>query len=166
MAYNPDALYGQPVGAPAKLPTASLPSMNEPGQAPRREKVSAALKKLLQLAASIPSSYNDHNLGHFGIAATDDEYETKSNNRPHVPPANPGTGPTLPASTTQEQRDRLWLPSMIPVPKTSSADAAISAAQELIHALQHPHPASVLAPLREEEHKAALEKLSTDPHTA
>ena len=69
MAYNPDALYGQPVGAPAKLPTASLPSMNEPGQAPRREKVAAALKKLLQLAASIPSSYNDHNLGHFGIAA-------------------------------------------------------------------------------------------------
>ena len=108
MAYNPDALYGQPVGAPAKLPSASLPLMNEPGQAPRREKVSAALKKLLQLTASIPSSYNDHNLGHFGIAATADEYTAKSTNRPHVPPANPGTGPTLPASTTQEQRDRLY----------------------------------------------------------
>ena len=53
----------------------------------------------------------------------------------------------------------VWLPSMMPVPKTSSADAAVAAAQELIFALTNPHPASALAPLRD-EHKAALETLS------
>ena len=49
---------------------------------------------------------------------------------------------------------------MMPVPKTSSTDAAVAAAQDLIFALQNPHPASALAPLRD-EHKAALETLST-----
>ena len=53
----------------------------------------------------------------------------------------------------------VWLPKMVPVPKTSSADAAVTAALDLIHALQHPHPASPLAPLRD-EHRQAIEKLS------
>ena len=53
----------------------------------------------------------------------------------------------------------VWLPKMIPVPKTSSADAAVAAAHDLIHALQNPHPASPLAPLRE-EHRHALETLA------
>ena len=53
----------------------------------------------------------------------------------------------------------VWLPKMIPVPKTSSADAAIVAAHELLHALQNPHPAAPLAPLRD-EHRQALEELS------
>ena len=53
----------------------------------------------------------------------------------------------------------VWLPKMIPAPKTSSADAAMVAAHELLHALQNPHPAAPLAPLRD-EHRQALEKLS------
>ena len=53
----------------------------------------------------------------------------------------------------------VWLPKLIPVPKTSSADAAVVAARDLTHALQNPHPASPLAPLRE-EHRQALESLA------
>ena len=93
MAYNPDALYSQPVGAPSTLPTVALTRMNEPGHAPQRDRCAAALQQLLQHLAGIPAGYNDHNLGHYGIAASNAEYLAKSNQRPHVPPANPGPGP-------------------------------------------------------------------------
>ena len=106
MAYNPDALYSQPVGAPSTLPTVALTRMNEPGHAPQRDRCAAALQQLLQHLAGIPAGYNDHNLGHYGIAASNAEYLAKSNQRPHVPPANPGPGPTLLANETTDQRDR------------------------------------------------------------
>jgi len=105
VAYNPDALYSNPVGAQSALPTIALTRMNEPGQAPQRDRCAQALLQLRQHLASIPYGGDNHNLGHFGIAATDTEYLIQSNQRPHVPPVNPGTGPTLNAtdrSATQE----------------------------------------------------------------
>ena len=60
-----------------------------------------------QAAASIPAGCNDHNLGHLGLVVSDAECTTKSNGRPHVPPANPGPSPTIPAvANSLDQRDR------------------------------------------------------------
>jgi hypothetical protein len=39
-----------------------------------------------------------------------------------------------------------WFPTHVPMPHTNSADAATHAARDLIHALQHPAPASPFAP--------------------
>ena len=56
------------------------------------------------------------------------------------------------------------------MPTASSTDAAISAANDLVKALQNPHPASALSPLADNEH-AALQQLAeifrnrTDPST-
>ena len=47
MAYNPDAIYGQPLGAQAALPTVSLTRMNEPNQAPQRDRCSKAIQGCL-----------------------------------------------------------------------------------------------------------------------
>ena len=54
----------------------------------------------------------------------------------------------------------LWFPTQVPLPRTSSADAATAAAQDLIHALKHPHAASPLSPLAD-EHQSALRQLAT-----
>ena len=56
----------------------------------------------------------------------------------------------------------VWLPKVTPVPKTSSADAAIVAAHELLHALQNPHPAAPLAPLRDEHRLKLFRKALRD----
>ena len=48
----------------------------------------------------------EHNLGHLGLVVSDAEHTTKSNGRPHVPPANPGPSPTIPAVANLDQRDR------------------------------------------------------------
>ena len=103
---NPDAVFGQPLGAAPILPTKLITRMNDPGQPPQRERVAKALKELQQAAASIPAGCNDHNLGHLGLVVSDAEYTTKSNGRPHVPPANPGPSPTIPAVANLDQRDR------------------------------------------------------------
>jgi hypothetical protein len=52
-----------------------------------------------------------------------------------------------------------WFPTRVPLPRTSSADAATTAAQDLIYALQNPHPASPLSPLND-EHQIALRLLA------
>ena len=63
-----------------------------------------------------------------------------------------------------------WFPSETKMPSASSTDAAIAAANDLITALQNPHPASALSPLADNEH-AALQQLAeifrnrTDPST-
>ena len=105
---NPDAVFGQPLGAAPILPTKLITRMNDPGQPPQRERVAKALKELQQAAAaSIPAGCNDdHNLGHLGLVVSDAEYTTKSNGRPHVPPANPGPSPTIPAVANLDQGDR------------------------------------------------------------
>jgi hypothetical protein len=41
----------------------------------------------------------------------------------------------------------LWFPTQVPLPRTSSTDAATSATQDLIHALDDPHTASPLSPI-------------------
>ena len=53
----------------------------------------------------------------------------------------------------------VWQPTQVQLPKTSSADAATQAAQELIHALQNPHLVSPLAPISN-EHQHALQQLA------
>lgn len=53
----------------------------------------------------------------------------------------------------------VWFPTRVPMPRTSSADAAIKAAQDLIYQLQNPSPASPLSPMAE-EHEAALHQLA------
>ena len=103
---NPDAVFGQPLGTAPILPTKLITRMNDPGQPPQRERVAKALKELQQAAASIPAGHNDHNLGHLGLVVSDAECTTKSNGRPHVPPANPGPSPTTPAVANLDQRDR------------------------------------------------------------
>ena len=103
---NPDAIFGQPLGAAPALPTKALTRMNEPGRPPQRERVAKALKELQQIAASIPAGYNNHNLGHLGLVVSDTEYIAKSNGPPHVPPANPGPSPNIPAVANADQRDR------------------------------------------------------------
>ena len=56
----------------------------------------------------------------------------------------------IPATRSERVANTIvWLAQHISVPKTSSADAAISAAQELIYALQNPHPVSALSPLQD-----------------
>ena len=62
--------------------------------------------ELQQAAASTPAGCNDHNLGHLGLVVSDAEHTTKSNGRPHEPPANPGPSPTTPAVANLDQRDR------------------------------------------------------------
>ena len=63
-----------------------------------------------------------------------------------------------------------WFPTTVKMPTASSTDAAITAANDLITALQNPHPASALSPLDNNEH-AALQQLAeifrnrTDPET-
>ena len=104
---NPDAVFGQPLGAAPILPTKLITRVNDPGQPPQRERVAKALKELQQAAASIPAGCNDHDLGHLGLVVSDAECTTKSNGRPHVPPANPGPSPTIPAvANLDQQRDR------------------------------------------------------------
>jgi hypothetical protein len=53
-----------------------------------------------------------------------------------------------------------WFSSQVPLPRTSSADAATAAAHDLIFALQNPHAASPLSPITD-EHQAALHQLAT-----
>jgi hypothetical protein len=53
----------------------------------------------------------------------------------------------------------VWYPTRVTMPRTSSADAASTAARELIHALMNPHPASPISPLTE-EHQTALKQLA------
>ena len=104
---SPDAVFGQPLGAAPILPTKLITRMNDhPGQPPQRERVAKALNELQQAAASIPAGCNDHDLGHSGLVVSDAECTTKSNGRPHVPPANPGPSPTIPAVANLDQRDR------------------------------------------------------------
>ena len=50
-----------------------------------------------------------------------------------------------------------WFPSQVKMPTASSTDAAIAAARDLIHALQHPSPASALSPLADHQHAALLQ---------
>ena len=52
-----------------------------------------------------------------------------------------------------------WFPTLVEMPKPSSADAAIVTAQQLTAALQNPPPATPLAPLSD-EHIAALDQLA------
>jgi hypothetical protein len=58
-----------------------------------------------------------------------------------------------------------WFPTQVPLPRTSSADAATAAAQDLIYALQNPHPASPLSPLND-EHLKSLRLLAEMFNTA
>ena len=105
---NPDAVFGQPLGTAPILPTKLITRVNDPGQPPQRERVAKALKELQQAGrpASTPAGCNDHNLGHLGLVVSDAEHTTKSNGRPHVPPANPGPSPTIPAVANLDQLDR------------------------------------------------------------
>ena len=63
-----------------------------------------------------------------------------------------------------------WFPTKVAMPTSSSTDAAIAAARDLIHALRNPSPASPLAPLTDSHH-AQLRQLaeifadSTQPPT-
>jgi hypothetical protein len=59
----------------------------------------------------------------------------------------------------------VWFPTRVTLPRTSSADAATTAAQDLIHVLQNPHPASPLSPLTD-EHQSALRQLAGIFNTA
>ena len=77
------------------------------------------------------------------------------------------------ANETRSERiaDTLaWFPTEVKMPTASSTDAAITAANDLVTALQNPHPASALSPLADNEH-AALQQLAeifrnrTDPST-
>lgn len=102
---NPDLIFGQP--PPVLTPTA-LTKMNEPGQAPQRERCARALQELQEFAANVPAKYNDHNLGHVGIVVSAAEYSSKSNGQPHVPPTNPGTLPVVPAGATSSVRDATY----------------------------------------------------------
>ena len=52
-----------------------------------------------------------------------------------------------------------WFPTLVEMPKTSSADAAVVAAQQLTAALQNPSPATPLSPLFD-KHRAALDQLA------
>ena len=52
-----------------------------------------------------------------------------------------------------------WFPTLVEMPKTSSADAAVVAAQQLMAALQNPSPETPLAPLFD-EHRATLDQLA------
>ena len=72
----------------------------------------------------------------------------------------------IPATRSERVANTIvWLPQHISVPKTLSADAAIATAQELIYALQNPHPASAFSPLQD-SHVAALYELATIFKTA
>jgi hypothetical protein len=48
----------------------------------------------------------------------------------------------------------VWFPTKVSMPKSSSTDAAIAAAQDLTSALLHPSPASPLAPISDSQHAA------------
>ena len=52
-----------------------------------------------------------------------------------------------------------WFPALVEMPKTSSADAALIAAQQLTVALRNPSPATPLAPILD-EHRTALDQLA------
>ena len=52
-----------------------------------------------------------------------------------------------------------WFPTLVEIPKTSSVDAAVVAAQQLTAALQNSSLATPLAPLFD-KHRAALDQLA------
>ena len=52
-----------------------------------------------------------------------------------------------------------WFPTLVEMPKTSSADDAVVAVQQLTAALQNPSPTMPLAPLFD-KHRAALDQLA------
>ena len=52
-----------------------------------------------------------------------------------------------------------WFPTLVKIPKTSSADAALIAEQQLTAALRNPSPSTPLAPMFD-EHRSALDQLA------
>jgi len=48
----------------------------------------------------------------------------------------------------------VWFPTKVSMPKSSSTDAVIAAAQDLTSALLHPSPASPLSPISDSQHAA------------
>lgn len=107
VAYNPDALYSRLVGgAQSLLPAVALTRMNDPGQAPQR---ATAVPRPSSSSSSIsPASPPVVTTTAWAISALRPPIPNirrrAINQRPHVPPVNPGTGPTLLAN--EDSRDR------------------------------------------------------------
>ena len=84
---------------------ATFPRTHKPGQRPTRPMVKYTQDALYSNAVVIPCTYDNHDLGHLGLVATNSEYELLiPNAAPHVPPFQPLAAPSiLPNVSTQGQ---------------------------------------------------------------